>query len=361
MSDKPTELTPDEASAIEAISGLSPAAPAETSSPDAASEPVLHEEAAEESAHPASEHGNEGGALHSGAHDHDHDHGHGHHHGHVDEHHADHHDAAHPAPDSQDADMAEMKSTMLDSAELANRAAGMAAKAAGDMHGASTQLIESYAGQKMYLIIVLAVFGLLMVLAMSVFAFMSFRLQQRVAQADAMLIAVGKRVIAMDEGLELFTGHGEALREVASKQDAIISAQTKIELRLDEVMRGVQTAADIISKPAAHDKDKDKAPDVAKLIKDLDSKLQAQATAISNLSSQVRAVGTPAPARPDPAAVRKEAEALVRQLKAAEASVKPAAPSTNAPAAAPKAPEKPVEKVVQYPRIQNTGKTPEGQ
>jgi len=228
------------------------------------------------------------------------------------------------------------------------------------MHGASTQLIESYAGQKMYLIIVLAVFGLLMVLAMSVFAFMSFRLQQRVAQADAMLIAVGKRVIAMDEGLELFTGHGEALREVASKQDAIISAQTKIELRLDEVMRGVQAAADTISKPAAVAHDKDKAPDVAKLIKDLDGKLQAQANAILNLSSQVRAVGT-APVRADPAAVRKEAEALVRQLKAAEASVKPAAPSPTSPSAAPKTPEKPVEKVVQYPRIQNTGKTPEGQ
>jgi hypothetical protein len=178
-----------------------------------------------------------------------------------------------------------------------------------------------------------------------------------------MLIAVGKRVIAMDEGLELFTGHGEALREVASKQEAILSAQTKIELRLDEVMRGVQGAVDTISKPVAQDKDKgkDKAPDVAKLIKDLDGKLQAQATAISNLSSQVRAVGTPAPARPDPAAVRKEAEALVRQLKAAEASVKPAAPSPTSPSAAPKTPEKPVEKVVQYPRIQNTGKTPEGQ
>jgi hypothetical protein len=99
---------------------------------------------------------------------------------------------------------------------------------------------------------------------------------------------------------------------------------------------------------------------VAKLIKDLDGKLQAQANAISNLSSQVRAVGT-APVRADPAAVRKEAEALVRQLKAAEASVKPAAPSPTSPSAAPKTPEKPVEKVVQYPRIQNTGKTPEGQ
>jgi hypothetical protein len=348
MSDKPTELTPDEASAIEAISGIAPAAPAETPSHDEASEPGLHEEAAAEAAHPASEHGNEGGALHGAAHD---------------EGHHDHHDASESAQDTQDAEMAEMKSTMLDSAELANRAAGMAAKAAGDMHGASTQLIASYAGQKMYLIIVLAVFGLLMVLAMTVFAFMSFRLQQRVTQADAMLIAVGKRVIAMDEGLELFTGHGEALREVASKQEAILSAQTKIELRLDEVMRGVQGAVDTISKPVAPDKDKgkDKAPDVAKLIKDLDGKLQAQANAISNLSSQVRAVGTPAPARPDPAAVRKEAEALVRQLKAAEASVKPAAPSPTSPSAAPKTPEKPVEKVVQYPRIQNTGKTPEGQ
>ena len=344
MSDKPTALTPDEASAIEAISGIAPAAPAETPSQDAASEPVLHEEANTEAAHPPSEHGNEGGALQGAAHEE------GHH-----EHH-DHHEESESAQDSQDAEMAEMKSTMLDSAELANRAAGMAAKAASNMHGASTQLIESYAGQKMYLIIVLGVFGLLMVLAITVFAFMSFRLQQRVTQADAMLIAVGKRVIAMDEGLELFTGHGEALREVASKQEAIISAQTKIELRLDEVMRGVQAAADSIAKPA-NDKDKDKAPDVAKLIKDLDGKLAAQASAISNLSSQVRSAGTPAPARPDPAAVRKEAEAIVRQLKAAEASVKPATPATTAPAA-PKVPEKPVEKVVQYPRIQ---KTPEGQ
>jgi len=353
MADTPNTLTPDEASAIEAIGGAPAAAASQATTHDEATEPVLHEEAHAEDSHQAGEHGNEDGALHSGAHDH------GKQDAHHDTHHADHHEAEHAAQDTQDAEMAEMKSTMLDSAELANRAAGMAAKAAGNMHGASTQLIESYSAQKMYLIIVLAVFGLLMVLAISVFAFMSFRLQQRVTQADAMLIAVGKRVIAMDESLELFTGHGEALREVASKQDAIISAQTKIELRLDEVMRGVQAAADSIAKPA-NDKDKDKAPDVAKLIKDLDGKLQAQASAISNLSSQVRSAGAPAPSRPDPAAVRKEAEAIVRQLKAAEASVKPAAPATTAPAA-PKAPEKPVEKVVQYPRIQNPGKTPEGQ
>jgi len=348
MSDKPPALTPDEASAIEAIGGAAPAAPAEgEATPEFQVEPAL--EPSLDTPPDAHEHGNEGGALHSGQ-DHDHDHDHGHAHSHA--------EPAH-APAEEDAEMAEMKSTMLESAELANRAAGMAAKAAGDMHGASTELIESYSGQKVYLVIVLAVFGLLMVMAISIFAFMSYRLNQRVAQADAMLLAVGKRVIAMDESLELFSGHGEALREVASKQDTIVSAQTKIELRLDEVMRGVQAAVDTIAKPPGNDKDK--APDVAKLIKELDGKLQAQSTAISNLSNQVRAVGSPAPARADPAAVRKEAEALVRQLKAAEASVKPPVPTAAAAAPAPKPPEKPVEKMVQYPRVQNPGKTPEGQ
>ena len=339
MSDPSPTLTADEASAIDAIASAAPAQPAAAA--EQADAPA-HDGPAEHTHDdtPTTEHGNEGGAL---SHEAAHDAGHG-------------HDAHTPSKEQaeEDAEMAEMRSTMLDSAQLANRAAGMAAKAAGEMHGASAQLIESSTGQKTYLIIVLAVFGLLMVLSMSVFAFMSFRLQQRVTQADAMLLAVGKRVIAMDESLELFKGHGEALREVASKQDAVTSQLTKIELRLDDVVRTVQLATDAVSKPAAGADPK--APDVGKLLKELDTKLQSQATAITNLSTQLRAVQAPAPARVDPAAVRKEAEALVRQLKAAEASVKPPPAAAPAPAAS-AAPAKPVEKLVQFPRVQGQGKT----
>jgi hypothetical protein len=344
MSDPSPTLTADEASAIEAIAGAAPAQPAASAEhADAPAQDSSTEHAEHSDEAHAEAHGNEGGAL---AHDAEpgHDAAHGH--------------DGHAAPAEkaeEDAELAEMRSTMLDSAQLANRAAGMAAKAAGDMHGATTQLIESSTGQKTYLIIVLAVFGLLMVLSMSVFAFMSFRLQQRVIQADAMLLAVGKRVIAMDESLELFKGHGEVLREVGSKQDAITSQLTKIELRLDDVVRTVQLATDAVTKPAAGADPK--APDVGKLLKDLDGKLQSQATAISNLSTQLRSVQAPAPARVDPAAVRKEAEALVRQLKAAEASVKPPPAAAPAAAPAPAAPAKPVEKLVQYPRVQGQGKS----
>lgn len=341
MSDPSPTLTADEASAIDAIASAAPAQPAAAAEQaDAPAHDGPAEHTHDDS--PTTEHGNEGGALpHEDAHAHDAGHG---------------HDAHTPSKEQaeEDTELAEMRSTMLDSAQLANRAAGMAAKAAGEMHGASAQLIESSTGQKTYLIIVLAVFGLLMVLSMSVFAFMSFRLQQRVTQADAMLLAVGKRVIAMDESLELFKGHGEALREVASKQDAVTSQLTKIELRLDDVVRTVQLATDAVSKPAAGADPK--APDVGKLLKELDTKLQSQATAITNLSTQLRAVQAPAPARVDPAAVRKEAEALVRQLKAAEASVKPPPAAAPAPAAS-AAPAKPVEKLVQFPRVQGQGKT----
>ena len=119
MSDTPSTLTPDEASAIEAIGGAPPAAASDAIAHDAGVEPVLHEEGGDKDAHAHAEHGNEGGALHSG----DHIHG--------DAHDVAHDEAEHVTQGTQDAEMAEMKSTMLDSAELANRAAGMAAKAAG--------------------------------------------------------------------------------------------------------------------------------------------------------------------------------------------------------------------------------------
>ena len=64
MADTPNTLTPDEASAIEAIGGAPSPAASQAAAHEEASEPALHEEASAEDSHPAGEHGNEGGALH---------------------------------------------------------------------------------------------------------------------------------------------------------------------------------------------------------------------------------------------------------------------------------------------------------
>lgn len=248
--------------------------------------------------------------------------------------------------EGDDEDMLAMRSAMLDSAELANRAAGMAAKAASDMHGASASLIASHSTQRLHGIVVLATFGALMLTSMALFGIMSYRLQSRIAQADAMLLAVGKRIVSMDESMELITGAGETLRDIASRQDSIIGGQMKLDARLDEIVMANQAVAQAASKPADT-----KGPDLAKLIQALDAKLQSQSAALNALSSQVRTA--PAP-RPDPAVVRHEIEAALRQQKAAEAASKPVVVAPPAPAAPP---PKPKETLVQYPRAQPQGKS----
>ena len=246
-----------------------------------------------------------------------------------------HHENAVP----HDNELTDMKSTLLDAAELSNRAAGLAAKAGSDLHSAADHVMESNASVRIYGIVVLAAFAILMMIGLGLFGFMSMRLQTRISQADAMLLAVGKRVVAMDESIELLTDTGERLRDMAAKQDLLASQQLKNETRLEDVMRVAQSASDALIKPAADAK----GPDLAKLLQALDARLQSQAAAIAALSSQTRAAAAP---RTDTAAVRKEVEAMLRQQKAVEAAAKPVAVAP---------PVKPKENLVQYPRTQPQG------
>ena len=181
---------------------------------------------------------------------------------------------------------------------------------------------------------------------------MSYRLQSRITQADEMLLAVGKRIVTMNEAMELITGAGETLRDIASRQDTIVGGQAKLDTRLDEVVAATaQAAAQAAAKPA----DTKGAQDLGKMIQALDAKLQSQATALNALAAQVRSA--PAP-RPDPAAVRREIEAALRQQKAAEAASKPVVVAPAAPVTPPPPPPapKPKESLVQYPRTQPPAK-----
>ena len=353
MTDTPSKLSAEEAQAIEAISAAATRAPQATDAPpestitdadnpiDAQFDLPVDGPASEGFISAA-----EAPTLEHGAHD-------------V---HEEHPDETPGEAHGDDADMLAMRSAMLDSAELANRAAGLAAKAAadmhsvttgmqhvtGEMHSASAALVESHNKQRINGIVVLATFGALMLTSMALFGIMSYRLQSRITQADEMLLAVGKRIVTMNETMELITGAGETLRDISSRQDTIVGGQMKLDARLDEVATAMaHAAAQAASKPA----DSKGAPDLAKLLQALDAKVQGQSAAINALSSQVRAA--PAPARPDPAAVRREIEAALRQQKAAEAASKPVA---VAPVAPPAPPPKPKETLVQYPRTQPQGK-----
>ena len=348
MTDTTSKLSAEEAQAIEAISGAAAPAPQGRAGAAADADNPIDAQFDLPVDGPASEGFISAAEASTGEHDaydvHDE-------HAHID----------HGETEGDDDDMIAMRSAMLDSAELANRAAGMAAKAAADMHSvttamqgvttemhdASAALVESHDKQRLNGIVVLATFGALMVTSMVLFGIMSYRLQSRINQADEMLLAVGKRIVTMNETMELITGAGEALRDISSRQDTIVGGQMKLDARLDEVVSATaQAAAHAASKPADP-----KAQDLSKLIQALDAKIQSQSTALNALTSQVRAA--PAAPRPDPAAVRREIEAALRQQKAAEAAAKPV---VVAPPAPPAPPPKPKETLVQYPRTQPQGK-----
>jgi hypothetical protein len=236
-----------------------------------------------------------------------------------------------------DHEMIDMKLVMMDSAELASRAANLATDAGADLRVASNKLTKSYEQQRKLLILLIAIFAGLMIVACGVFAAMAWRLQSRVAQLDTMVLAVGKRVVGMDASMESVGAVQEALQELLVKQEAMTSLQSKIDTRLEEAIKSTQGVPELTAKQIDG-----KTQEMSKQVQLLDGKLQAQANVLKTLSGQMKGLQGSVT---DASGLRRELEAQQRQQRerqAAEAAA--AANSTNV--------ARNRERMLQYPRSQ---------
>jgi hypothetical protein len=252
----------------------------------------------------------------------------------------------------QDPQVKDVKHTLLDAAELASRAGVHAANAGANLQTAAKELMAGHATQRKHGLIVLAVFGLLVVIAVAMAGVMSIRLQQRITKADEMLLAVGKRVIAMDESIKLVSNSGEIFQTMSEQQDAISRQQARLEAKVEELMKTAQSA---ISANAQTIDSKTK--EIAKRVEAVETGLQSSAATVKAIAAKAQAAPPPAP-RPDPAVIRREVKAeveakvkaeveasLQRQQKAIKDAAPPAAPVAVKPPA--KAPES----LVRYPKV----------
>ncbi len=249
----------------------------------------------------------------------------------------------------QDPQVKDVKHTLLDAAELASRAGVHAANAGANLQTAAKELMAGHATQRKHGLIVLAVFGLLVVIAVAMSGLMSIRLQQRITKADEMLLAVGKRVIAMDESIKLVSNSGEIFQTMSEQQDAISRQQARLEAKVEELMKTAQSA---ISANAQTIDSKTK--EIAKRVEAVETSLQSNAAAVKAIAAKAQAAPPPAP-RPDPAVIRREVKAEVEakvkaeveaSLQRQQKAIKDAAP----PAVAVKPPAKAPESLVQYPK-----------
>ena len=248
-------------------------------------------------------------------------------------------DPAHKTSDQaiDDHEMIDMKLVLMDSAELATRVANVAADAGVDLRVASNKLTMSYEQQRKLLILLIAIFGGLMIVACGVFAAMAWRLQSRVAQLDTMVLAVGKRVVGMDASMESVGAVQQALQELLVKQEAMTSLQSKIDARMEEAIKSTQGVPELTAKQIDG-----KTQEMKKQVEMLDGKLQAQANVLKTLSGQMKGLQGSVT---DASGLRRELEAQQRQQRERQAAE--AAAATNSTNVA-----RNRERMLQYPRAQ---------
>ena len=260
----------------------------------------------------------------------------------------------------EDPQIVDIKLTLIDAAELAGRAGVQAAKAGADMHAAAKDLAVDHATQRKHGIVVLSVFALLVVMGLILFGVMSIRLQQRINQLDAMLLAVGKRVIAMDESLKLVNNSGEVFQAIAERQDTISRQQVKLDTRVEDLMKAAQSAIQTNAQTIDT-----QGKENAKRLAAAEANIQSHATALKTHSTKLQAAPTAAP-RPDPALIRREVEAVLQRQQKAVSSAPVAAapplvatPANAAPVPVVKTapPAKAAEALVRYPKLPNPNGT----
>ena len=271
----------------------------------------------------------------------------GHDHGHHDEHAA---PAAHPAsPATADNDELEgIKRVALESAELATRSANLAVGAGENMKKATHTLEELMKVNKKQQQILLGIACGLMFVTALVFATSIFSLKSRITQMDTMLSALSKRVVELNDTIELVSSVNEGLQEMVSKQDDMTKMQSSLETRLADAIKKSESVPERTAQQVG-----EKGQVLADQVKSLEGRFVQQSRAMNALASQVTglkgAVG-------ETGGFKKEMETLASLQKERQAAdnmvAAKAAANNNAANQASINAVKQREKMVQYPRAQ---------
>ena len=240
-----------------------------------------------------------------------------------------------------------LSSVVLDSADVASNAAASATGLAAELQASVKTVDAALAAASRQGKIVLGVSGGVLFLSVAVFAAMSMTLQSRINQADAMLLAVGKRVVELNAGIEGIDAMNRSLSSFSDRTDAIMAAQAKLEEQIKASLgESKALVTNLPTQTAKSVEESNKA--LATQVGALDAQMKKQAQAMASLGTQVKdlkgAVGDVEPLKRDVQALitlqkQRYLEALQQQQRAATTASAP-------------------EVILQYPNHKNA-KTPE--
>jgi hypothetical protein len=179
--------------------------------------------------------------------------------------------------------------TVLDSADIASQSAAAAAAASSDMHKATQEFKTlTEVGHKKAILLLGATGGVLLI-CLIFFLVMGVRMNSRINQLDTMMLAVGKRVVDLNVGLESLDVINRSIEGLSALQTEQAKTQGLIEGRINEALKKseslVQTVPGETAKQVAASSD-----NLLKQVQGINSRLQTQAGAVQTLSGEVKAL-----------------------------------------------------------------------
>ncbi len=178
---------------------------------------------------------------------------------------------------------------VLDSADLATKSAEAAASASSHLRKTTTEFKELTEDGHKKARILLIITGSVLILSLIFFLIMGVRLVSRINQLDAMLLAVGKRVVELNVGMESLEGVNQSVKELTSQQVALTKSQGEIEGRIDASLKQseslVQKVPTETAKQVAASSDS-----VIRQVQGINAKLQTQANAVQTLGNEVKSL-----------------------------------------------------------------------
>ncbi len=182
-----------------------------------------------------------------------------------------------------------LSAVVLDSADVAARSATVATGLAGELRAASQLVDGALVKAALTSKIVLGVSASLLLVATGVFFAMSASLQSRMDQADNMLLAVGKRVVELNAGIEGINAMTRSLAQSGEQNAALLQAQTQLEESVKTALVESNALVTNLPKEAAKSIEAGN-QSLVKQVGALDGQLKRQAGALASLGTEVKSL-----------------------------------------------------------------------
>lgn len=147
--------------------------------------------------------------------------------------------------------METLMGSVLDSAEAATKASATANVSTGNLVKAARKLDDASHRSSKISTVVLSVGGAMLFISVAVFGFMAAQLSKRSAELEGMVLAVGKRVVEMNVGLEQFQMINDSIDQLRLTQETFRDAQIQLTERMNELNGSLQIVQNELPAKAA--------------------------------------------------------------------------------------------------------------